>query len=172
MRALCILLLAGLATAGPVLSQVKAGADGWQTYENARFGFILPVPPGLKADRAPDNGGGQRFFSTKGGVDLVSWGSFNVDGLGDVAAVWESELATPGRKITYKVKKTNWFVISGVTEKGVGFYTRYEADRHHCAGWTLTYPQAEEKTYAAWVERIARGWQARLGQGEDRIVAP
>ncbi|MBL9154447.1 MAG: hypothetical protein JNK37_18295 [Verrucomicrobiales bacterium] len=171
MRALCLLILSGLALAGPTFSQDKAGTGDWHNYRNARFGFVLPVPPGLKADRAPDNGGGQRFFSTQRGVDLVCWGSFNVDGLGDVTARWESELATEGRKITYKVKKTKWYVVSGVTTYGVGFYTRYEADANHCAGWTLTYPQAEEKTYSAWVERIARGWEARLGQGEDRIEA-
>jgi hypothetical protein len=157
---------------GKSRSLLKPGKDGWSTYENPRFGFLLPVPPGLKPDRPPTNGDGRRFFSADEKVDLIGWGSFNVDGLGDVEERWKSELAQKGRKITYQRKTEKWFVVSGVSNGGTGFYTRYEADQNHCAGWTLTYPQAEEKKYSAWVEMIAKGWQARLGKGEDRIEVP
>ena len=34
----------------------------------------------------------------------------------------------------------------------------------------MTYPQAEEKKYAAWIERIAKDYAPRLGKGADGIV--
>lgn len=141
-------------------------------YRNARFGFVLPVPPGMKALRPPDNGGGQAFETLNGKVKLVSWASFNVDGLGDVQRRWEEELAGSERTINYKRKTASWYVVSGVLEDGTGFYTRYTADKSHACGWSITYPQNEEKKYAAWVERIAKEHEARLGQGVDRVEVP
>ncbi len=148
---------------------VTVGKDGWMLYENPRFGSVLPVPPGMVALRPPDNGDGQRFSSADGKVVLTAWGAFNVDGNGDLEPTWQSALAEAGRTITYKVKKAGWFVISGVTKDGTGFYERYTANNKYVAGWQMTYPQAEEKKYSPWVERIAKGYEARLGQGEDRL---
>lgn len=146
---------------------VTLGKDGWMLYENPRFGFVLPVPPGMKALRPPDNGGGQAFAAADGKVTLTGYGSHNVDNMGDVEANWKEELAAKGRTITYKKKADGWYVISGTTAEGSGFYTRYSADKKHSAGWSITYPQADEKRYAAWVERIAKGYEARLGKGQD-----
>ena len=149
--------------------RVILGKDGWMTYENPRFGFVIPVPPGMKPDRRPDNGDGQRFFSADEKVSLVASGSFNVDRFGDVEKRWQEELAEKGRKITYKRKTDTWFVISGVNDDGTAFYMRYTADAKYCATWIITYPHADEKRLAPWVERIAKGYEARLGRGDDTI---
>lgn len=148
---------------------VELGADGWVTYRNARFGFILPVPPGMKALRPPDNGGGQAFETLDGKVNLVSWASFNVDGLGDVERRWGEELAEGKRTITYKRKTASWYVVSGVDEDGTGFYIRYTADKDYACGWSIAYPQKEEKKYQAWIERIAKDHAPRLGEGVDGV---
>ncbi|MGV3663453.1 MAG: hypothetical protein ACO1TE_24995 [Prosthecobacter sp.] len=148
---------------------VTVGKDGWMLHKNARFGSVLPVPPGMVALRPPDNGDGQTFASADGKVTLAAWGAFNVDGNGDLEPSWQAALAEPGRTITYKVKKAGWYVISGVMKDGTGFYERHTASSKYVAGWKMTYPQAEEKKYSPWVERIAKGYEARLGQGVDRL---
>lgn len=148
---------------------VTVGKDGWLLYHNARFGFVVPVPPGMRPLRPPDNGDGQVFVSADGKVQLTASGGFNVDHFGDVEARWQDALADPGRTLTYKRKTAAWFVISGVTKDGTGFYERYTADHNSCASWSMTYPQAEEKKYAAWIERIAKGYAARLGKGQDTL---
>ncbi len=148
---------------------VELGADGWLAYRNARFGFVLPVPPGMKAQRPPDNGGGQAFETLEGNVNLASWASFNVDGLGDVERRWAEELAEGKRTITYKWKTASWYVVSGVDEDGTGFYIRYTADKDYACGWSIAYPQKEEKKYQAWIERIAKDHEPRLGEGVDGV---
>lgn len=148
---------------------VTIGKDGWMLYENERFGSVIPVPAGMVPLRPPDNGDGQRFATPDGKVDLAAWGSFNVEGNGDLDTAWQAALAEPGRTITYKVKKAGWYVISGVTTDGTGFYERYAAIPTHVAGWKITYPQAEAKKYAPWVERIAKGYEARLGKGYNGL---
>jgi hypothetical protein len=148
---------------------VTLGKDGWMTYQNFRFGSIIPVPPGMLAQRPPDNGGGQSFTTADGKATLSVFGSFNVDGNGDLDARWKEDLAEPGRTITYKRKADGWFVISGVNQDGTGFYERYAANSKYCAGWRMTYPQEAEKKYAPWIERIAKGFEPRLGKGEDTV---
>ncbi|HWB05648.1 MAG TPA: hypothetical protein VG796_21695 [Verrucomicrobiales bacterium] len=149
---------------------VLLGKDGWMTYQNPRFGFSLPVPPGMKTERPPDNGGGQSFVSADGKFKVAGWGHFNADeATMSVDAAFKSELAIPGRTISYKRKADGWYVVSGVNRDGTGFYTKYAADTKHVAGFSITYPQADEKKYQAWIERIAKAWQARLGKGEDTL---
>lgn len=148
---------------------VTVGKDGWMRYENPRFGFVILVPPGMGAQRPPDNGAGQAFISPDGRVSLVASASFNVDHLGDLEKRWNEELAEKGRKITYKRKTDGWFVLSGENDDGSAFYMRYTANEKYCATWIMTYPHAEDKLHAPWVERIAKGYDARLGQGEDKL---
>ena len=148
---------------------VTLNKDGWMIYHNPRFGCVLPVPAGMKPLRPPDNGDGQAFVSADGKVTLIACGGFNVDNTGDIAERWKNALAEPDRTITYKRKTDAWFVISGVCKDGTGFYEKYTANKNYFALWTMTYPQAEEKKYAAWVERIAKGYEARLGKGGDTL---
>lgn len=148
---------------------VTLGPDGWLMYQNPRFGGIIPVPPGLVALRPPYNGDGQAFATPDGKAVLTMWGAFNVDGNGDLERRWKEDLAEPDRTITYKHKAKSWYVISGVRKDGTGFYSRHTANSQYQAGWQLVYPQAEEKKYAPWVERIAKGYDPRLGKGDDTL---
>ena len=83
---------------------VTVGKDGWLLYHNPRFGCVLPVPPGMRPLRPPDNGDGQAFVSADGKVKLSASGGFNIDNTGDVAVCWNNALAEPERTITYKRK--------------------------------------------------------------------
>jgi hypothetical protein len=148
---------------------VTVGNDGWLFYTNGRFGVAFPVPPGMKALRTPDNGGGQAFATIDGKVTLKGGGAFNIDEMGSVENRWKDALAEPNRTITYKVKKANWYVVSGVTKAGMGFYERYDANEKYTAGWSMTYPQVDEKKYAPWIERIAKGYEPRFGKGFDGV---
>lgn len=148
---------------------VTVGNDGWLFYTNGRFGVAFPVPPGMKALRPPDNGDGQAFATADGKVTLGGSGGFNVDEMGSIENRWKDSLAEPNRTITYKVKKANWYVVSGVTKAGLGFYERYDANAKYWARWTMTYPQVDEKKYAPWIERIAKGYEPRFGKGHDGV---
>lgn len=153
----------------PLLIASLAAQAGWGRYQNARFGFVIPVPPGLQGGREPDNGGGQAWSSADGRINLVAWGSFNVDQMSDITPRYGEELSVPERKFTYKQRSDSWFVVSGIEEDGTHFYIRHDADANHAAGWQITYPASADAQVSAWIETIAKGWQARLGKGADRI---
>jgi len=143
--------------------------DGWMFYRNVRFGCGLPIPPGMKALRPPDNGDGQVFASLDDKVQIRVSGHFNVDRMADVEKSWESQLAEKERTITYKRKADGWYVVSGVNKDGTGFYRKYVANEKYWATWTITYPQAEEKRYAPWIERMAKEFDPALGKGGDTL---
>ena len=148
---------------------VTLGADGWMYYENARFGTAFPVPPGMKALRPPDNGGGQAFASIDGKITLTGGGSFNVNEDPTIESSWKYAVKVPDRTITYQVKKDNWYVISGTTKDGKGFYEKFIINKKYQAGWSMTYPLADEKKCSLWIERIAKGFDPRFGKGHDRV---
>lgn len=151
------------------LSAETKAEDGWGLYENPRFGFVIPVPPGMSATPPPTNGDGRGFVSGDGQIHLSAWGSFNVDGFSDVKKRWKEELAVEGRTVTYKRKTSEWFVVSGIEADGTHFYYRHTANAKYAAGWMIRYPANEEARLSAWVERIAAGYEARLGEGSDTI---
>lgn len=148
---------------------VKLGKDGWMLYENSRFGTRFPVPPGMIAQRPPDNGRGQSFASADGKVVLSGGGHFNTEDSRTIEESWQSALADRDRTITYQVKKADWYVVSGITKDGRGFYEKYTANKKYGAGWSITYPQADEKKYTAWIERIAKDFEPRFGKGYDTV---
>ena len=152
----------------PMVS-VEVGDDGWLHYQNSRFGFSISVPPGMTALRPPENGSGQEFRSLDGKVKVLVYGHFNLDGFGSVEESRKRELIEGERTITYKRKKANWYVVSGVYDNGTGFYQRYDANENHYAGRLITYPQAEEKKYSPWIERMAKSFKPNFGKGLDSI---
>ena len=68
---LCLTLVPSSAEEEKWEVPLTPGKDGWMVYKNARFGTVLPVPPGMKAQRPPDNGGGQSFATADGKVATV-----------------------------------------------------------------------------------------------------
>ncbi|HEY1081285.1 MAG TPA: hypothetical protein VGE29_03430 [Prosthecobacter sp.] len=148
---------------------VTMGKDGWMSYTNGRFGCSLIVPAGMVPLRPPDNGDGQAFATPDGRVKLSVYGCFNVEGAGDLETRWKWDLAEKGRTITYKRKTDTWYVVSGIMADGTGFYERYTSNSKYGSGWNMTYPQAEEKKYAAWIERIAKSYEPRFGKGFDTV---
>ena len=85
----------------------------YQTYRNDRFGFSILYPSNYLIPQMPltsDDDGG-RFLSRDGRAEMVVFARDNAldQTLGEIA---EGE-TKPGRTITYRVFKDQWFVLSG-----------------------------------------------------------
>src|SRR5467141_1598039 len=68
---------------------------------------------------------------------------------------WKKELNTRGETVTYKFKKDNYYVISGVNPNGYEFYHKVFFYPTYWLEFEITYPHAQHLDYDAWVERIA-----------------
>lgn len=140
-----------------VLSRVAIASE-WKTEVNGRWGFSITYPGSLIPERLPANGAGRRYHSPDGKVSLAAMGSHtHPDELDEsLDGFWKKELTDRGDTVTYKLKKGNFYVISGVNPNGYEFYHKVFFFPTYWVEWEITYPHAEHQRYDGWVERIAR----------------
>lgn len=114
-----------------LFGQIPSGAGGqsqYQTYHNARFDYSLSYPVDVFIPQGEaDNGDGQRFLSKDGRAEMLVYGSNNAlkQTLQQAFAEASASRAKdhPGRVVSYKVMRQDWFAISG-TENGRIFYQK------------------------------------------------
>ena len=141
---------------------VAAGQD-WQRYENARFGYVLEVPPGFVGQGEPANGDGQ-VFDGGPGRELRAYGGFALGGF-EREVLRRIELARDnGLAVTYEVVTPNWASYSG-TRGGRIVYARAIAI---CGGdalamFELTYPSAERSRFDPLIDRLVGAFRGTGG---------
>jgi hypothetical protein len=128
-----ILLILALLTA-PALAQ------GWERYDNARFGYAIDIPPGFVGDGESDNGDGQSFYDATGAKGLLLWGgSLMGDFEGEVASAIEYAQAENGWNITYEATTPRWASFSALK----GFRILYQRMILLCDGSSYAAFRAE-----------------------------
>jgi hypothetical protein len=113
-----------------------------KTYRNGRFGFSLEVPATLDAGEPPTNGDGQSFASKDGKATLKVAGAPGLS----LQAVYEMALEDSSAQVTYKVAKSNWYVVSGFLGEKV-FYEKAIAKGDTVAILRFEFPKAEKAVY-------------------------
>jgi len=106
MRAVALILFALLTT--PALAQ------GWQTYGNARFGYLIDIPPAFSGLGESDNGDGQAFAADGKPIDLLVWGGYTLEGFDAETAQrmrWDEDEAW---NITYQATTPGWASWSAI----------------------------------------------------------
>ncbi|WP_052726372.1 hypothetical protein [Devosia epidermidihirudinis] len=107
MRIVLALVLALFATPG--------FAQGWEPYGNARFGYIIDVPPGFVGSGESDNGDGQSFYNAKGAQGLLVWGGNLLEDFDTaVTSAMDYAVAENGYNVTYQATTPRWASFSGL----------------------------------------------------------
>jgi hypothetical protein len=117
-------------------------ASDWKREVNGRWGFALTYPASLIAEPAPSDGAGRRYHSADHTVSLAVMGSPTrpeefLDNF------WQKEINTRGDTVTYKFKKDNYYVISGVNPNGYEFYHKVFFYPTYWLEFEITYPHAQ-----------------------------
>ncbi len=144
----------------------SAQADDWLAYTNMRFGFAFSHPAALKPGPGPANGAGRTF--TDGKFSVTVQAHFSMRSLDET---WKQIQADYGKNATYKVKKPDWFVISGILPDGTEFYRKFhEGNGSWCELWA-TYPHSMNETYDPVLERMVKSFRPFLpGDDYDRAA--
>jgi hypothetical protein len=88
----------------------------------------------------------------------------------DLSAAFDRFLALPDRKVTYKLLKPDFFVITG--ENGAdSFYVRYSANDTAMRGFTFRYPTAKQKLMDRYVIAAANTFEPFPGAAPGADVA-
>jgi Putative peptidoglycan binding domain len=124
---------------------------------DAKTGVAIGVPQAVLPKRDVNPNGGSRWQSADQKITLDTRAI--PAGEADLAALYERNLAiqTPGRQVTYKVLRPDFFVVSGETPTGK-FYIRYVSGPGGIRGFSLGYDKALAKSFDKTVIAIANSF--------------
>jgi peptidoglycan hydrolase-like protein with peptidoglycan-binding domain len=99
---------------------------------------------------------GSKWTSADGAVALET--AIGTGTAADLPAAYERFLALPNRKVTYKLLRPDFFVITGETGKD-SYYVRYAGDATAVRGFTFRYPTARRKEMDRYVIAAANTFE-------------
>lgn len=138
------------------LVALPALAQGWDRYDNARFGYGIDIPPGFIGDGEAGNGDGQIFQAAGKPSVLMVWGG---NMLGDFEAEIAERMAGDARdawNVTYQAITPRWASWSALK----GFRILYQRMILLCNG----------KSYAAFRAEYSVTDSADMEPVIDRLV--
>lgn len=120
-----------------------------------KTGARLGIPAAILSKMEPLPGG-SRWLSADGAVVLETAAAQG--GASELPGAFERVLAIPGRKVTYKLLREDFFVVAG--ENGPrSFYTRYGIGPNNLRGYTISYPTVASKVLERTVIALANSFQ-------------
>lgn len=129
--------------------------DSYQTYHNGRFDYSISYPADLLAPQGEaDNGDGQRFLSKDGRAELIVYGAHNVTRQSLRALYEEQARDGENRKVTYKLLRKDWFVVSGSTGDRV-FYQKTLARGGVRKTFRIEYDKSQAHIFDEVTKRVA-----------------
>ena len=138
---------------------LRPAYDQWTTYLNQRFGFEVPVPPGLRAQSDPRRGSSCRFATDDGAFVIKAWGATLGPQPGDpLEETWREAVNQRGRRIDFQRRGKTGFVLTGVNREGAAFFEKIILGNGTISGINLSYPEALAARFAPWVEEVERGF--------------
>jgi hypothetical protein len=111
-----------------VLILIVVAVSGWGgylsmgEYQNSKFGFTVRYPGHIFIKKTIPDAGDGVLLQGRDGLECRFYGSWFSESIGESyrnVLQWEQEA---GSRITYKVLKKNWFVVSGLLKDGVQLF--------------------------------------------------
>lgn len=134
----------------------------YRTYHNVRFNYSISYPADLLIPQGePVNGDGQKFSSRDNKAEMLVYGAYNsLDQTLREVFEQESSRSTeqPNRVVTYKVLRSDWFVISG-TDDGKIFYQKTMLRDSTFKTFRIEYDESQKRTYDSITAFIARSFK-------------
>ena len=147
MRTLLITLFALIAS--PVFAQ------GWDRYDNARFGYSIAIPPGFYGAGESENGDGQAFKADGKPSFILVWGGNLMGGFDSGVADAMRFAQDENWNITYQAATPEWASFSGSSGSRI-FYQRMIllCDRTSYASFLAEYSVADRIEMDPVVEQL------------------
>lgn len=146
-----------LAAAAIVLASSAAASETWNTYGNARFGYVLAYPASLLPQPEADNGDGRHFLSADGQVDLAVWAGYNVLEETPAALAADAEKRC-GDAAAYKVVKAALVTVSCIVGQNV-YYHKTVIRGDTLTTFELTYPVTKKSLWDRVVQTLSKSLQ-------------
>lgn len=114
---------------------------GWGYLDNSLSRMTLSYPGAVLTKRDENQIGGETLQSGDGSIVLKT-ARFANSSSSDFELLYARFVNEDGNAITYKVKRPNWFIVSGASQNRK-FYTRFEASGDEVRGYDLSWNEDE-----------------------------
>ncbi|HEX2555674.1 MAG TPA: peptidoglycan-binding domain-containing protein [Microvirga sp.] len=133
-------------------------AAGFKVASDAATGIVLGIPERTLPKRSANPRGGSRWQSADEAITLDTRAI--PPGETDLPALYERNLAiqTPGRQVTYKLLRPDFFVIAGETPTG-RFYMRYASGAAGIRGFSVGYDKGTAPDFERALIAISNSFQ-------------
>ncbi len=149
----------------------KAARDrvGFQAVADARTGARIGIPQAVLPKRDVTPSGGSRWQSADGRITLDTRTGQKGDTL---QALFDKATTgtTPGRKVTYKLLRPDFYVVSGETASGK-FYSRMASGPAGLRGFSVGYDKALAESFDPLVIAIANSFEPNPGSAPSLPAA-
>lgn len=114
-------------------------------YYNERYGFEFFYPGYLIKSEPPVNGDGQEF-TTKDGLEILAYGSNDIEISGKSLNEMFEDVKSNHEKIYYNKLGGNFFIVSGI-DNGKLFWTKTFAGKRYTNTLYISYPVDKKRKY-------------------------
>lgn len=133
----------------------------FKTFYNYNRDFKIDYPAFLTMGAASENADGRDFITNGGEISLYAYSSYNMDK--SISELYNEELRNDNYTLTYKVLKSNWYVISGVDNSNrkefyekVFFSSKYG---NQIRTMILEYPKTKQKDFDIIIPRLLKSFK-------------
>ena len=109
----------------------------WRPIDKSQAGVTMSYPAALLTQRQDNKLGGETL-QTADGVLALKTARFPNSGAGQIDALFKNLSDDQGSKVTYQLKRQNWFIVSG-TSGDRKFYSRFEQRGNEIRGYDLSW---------------------------------
>jgi hypothetical protein len=129
----------------------------YNSYTNARYGYSVMYPTNFEKKAESENADGREFNSSEG-FNMIVYGSNDASVLGkSIDETYKEELSLH-KDVTYKLKKKNWFVVSGYDGEYI-FYVKKYVGKGSTNTLSLKYPSNLRDKYYDIVTVISKSFK-------------
>jgi hypothetical protein len=163
-----ILMLQARAALLAAAQQAKSAA-GFTLVDDAKTGIRIGIPAKILPKRSANPSGGGRWQSAD---DRVTLDTRSAPPDATLQTLYDRSIApqSPGRVVSYKVLRPDFFVVAGETTGGK-FYTRYNSGPEGLRGFSIGYDKAVAPQFDQLVVAIANSFTPFPAQTTPAPVA-
>lgn len=136
----------------------------YKTYCNERFHYCVEYPLNFLGKGESSNGDGQEFTSADKKAVITTYGIL-VHNFSDFKTNLETEYTNilKTKRVTYKVKSRDYFIVSGIENDGRIFYRKskkvkdyYDSESENVITLEIVYPKSQIKIYNSYCKKISK----------------
>ena len=145
----------------------------WTIFSHPRYGYELPVPPGVRSVGVPEDAARTTFVSPDRAFEMSAWGGIVSQPSESVMdTLWKRAKSAPGRTVTQSRRSQTWYVVVGSDRTGSVFYEKFTTRGNHAAWCSLKFPRSRVREFQPWLTGIERGFRPSIPLDGTVVAAP